>query len=970
MTLKQYIKPLYILAFFFFGQRLFAQPGNDGNMQVTVKINNLWTNEDGPTELGNNEMQQRFKLRDYPDLDGQSFFHYPGGGLAPSPTPYQYNVGDFDPVPYASAIPMETKVFTYGAPTTLGPNPAPLGIQWGFEGWEADCFDCFRCTGTFLGICTSWACDQCDRNTYHASCPCSGNILCGGGCSSDEAYCISDMNGAAYSPFRGFVPYVDAYRGVFSQSSYGANCGSDNYGVTHFTNWTSPCPDTIYTDQPVLCDPGYTTLRTGGAVFNGEFRWYRVVGGTEVFQQQTQDSFYTVYVSQTTKFRVYTCNTDDTKKSWSYREIEIKVGKPRITSVTKTDVKCNGASDGTITILATGGNGPLQYSIDAGTSFQNSNTFTGLAPGVYLINVTDGLCVVPDGSIPVQLNQPSPLATYVESASNVKCFGDSSGSVNISVAGGTPGYTFNWTKNAAPYATTEDIQQLSGGIYYVTVTDFNGCSASTNSAITEPAAPLSLSAVQTDATCADSANGAVDLTAVGGTVPYTYFWTNGAVTQDISGLAGGNYTVVVTDLNSCTATSNYAILQPAPYSFTDSIVNNICAGETKGAIFTAVSGGTPSYSYVWSNGQNTSAISNLASGVYKLTLSDTKNCAKAYSFNVTEPSAILTSVAGNEPDCNGNFTGFAVVTATGGTAPFTYNWSTTPAQASVLATKLPGNQRYYVTVTDHAGCQVRDSVFINEPAKVNVSVAVNNVTCFGGNNGTVVAHATGGTGVYTFYLNGIYSGDSVFNNLVANNYVVVAEDQNKCGASTTFTIVEPSQFSVKAIDDITALLNQPVKLGVTAFSSKGIKSYAWTPVKYLSCTDCTSPTATCDVTTDFVVTVTDSDGCVNYDTVRVIVKNDFLYFLPTAFTPNNDGLNDVFEVNILGAQNINMNIFNRWGETVYSSSDYANGKANGDKWDGKFRGKDVQFDTYTYLLKVKLYSGREETLTGTVAVMR
>jgi hypothetical protein len=100
---------------------------------------------------------------------------------------------------------------------------------------------------------------------------------------------------------------------------------------------------------------------------------------------------------------------------------------------------------------------------------------------------------------------------------------------------------------------------------------------------------------------------------------------------------------------------------------------------------------------------------------------------------------------------------------------------------------------------------VLDSVFINEPAKVNVSVAVNNVTCFGGNNGTVVAHATGGTGVYTFYLNGVYSGDSVFNNLVANNYVVVAEDQNKCGASTTFTIVEPSQFSVKASDDVTAL---------------------------------------------------------------------------------------------------------------------------------------------------------------------
>ncbi|MFN8278121.1 MAG: gliding motility-associated C-terminal domain-containing protein [Chitinophagales bacterium] len=1202
--MKRIIPSIFVFGLLLISVVSLAQAGRDGNMRVTVKVNNLWTNDDGPAELGANEMQQRFKLRDYPNLDGNDWFYYPGGGTSQAASPYQYDVGDFDAVPYTKGI-NEQKIFTYGSPNTLGPNPAPLGLQWGFEGWQANCYDCFRCTGTFLGICTSGACDQCQRDVYHNPCNCSTvfNIFCLQ-CSADNAHCDNQMGPNNYSDFRVGVPYVDIYRGIFNQNSYGSACGSDNYGVTYYTNWTSPCPDTLYADQPILCDPGYATMHTGGAVFNGEYRWYRVQGGTEYFLQQTQDSFYTVFTGQTTTYRVYTCNTDDTKKSWSYREITIRVAKPNIQNISYMQPSCFGANNGSITVTASSPNSStLTFSKDNGATYQSSNVFTGLGQGLYLIKVNDGICQVPDFGATVQLNDPPLLDAYLESVNQVLCNGQNSGSVNLTVGGGSPGYTFNWTKNGSAYASTEDLTQLGAGNYQVTVTDTKGCTDTVSTTISQPTAPLSVSGIATNVTCNGANDGSVQLTVSGGTTPYNIFWSNGysglnpvglaagvytvnitdlnsctanavftitspaamtllfdtvqpvlcyggntgvistavsggngtytytwnpttfsgsditnatagiyaltvsdgnncsatgtvtitqpdtlqigienienqscygdssgivmisiaggvptysfnwsngATTEDISHLAGGAYAVIVTDKNGCTANGTFNITGPSaalgllinsvdakcygahdgravsipsggtpPYTYfwsngattaiadllpsgfytltvtdkngciiagsafigqpdqiiiTDSVSVLKCFGDANGSITTKVAGGIPPYSYAWSNGLASSSISGLTGGSYQLTITDLNNCTATASYTIQQPPALLSSVAGNNPDCNGNATGFAVVSPAGGTPPYSYLWNTNPAQTGVMAIKLAGNVTYQVVITDGNGCKHADSVALIEPTPVNVNFFPTNVTCFSGNDGTVTVHASGGNPGYHYYLNGVFNGgDSVFQGLTAANYVVVAEDINKCAGSALFSIAQPSQIRVNAGTDAIARNNEPVQLQATAYSIYGIKGFEWLPDAHLSCLNCSNPVAIVDSTTDFVVSAIDSTNCVEFDTVRITVKKDFIYFIPTAFTPNGDGLNDYFEVNILGAKQIATKIFNRWGEQVYVNDNMPNGIVGQPCtvcWDGKYKGKEVQMDSYTYQIEVQLYGETEKRkITGTITPM-
>ena len=160
----------------------------------------------------------------------------------------------------------------------------------------------------------------------------------------------------------------------------------------------------------------------------------------------------------------------------------------------------------------------------------------------------------------------------------------------------------------------------------------------------------------------------------------------------------------------------------------------------------------------------------------------------------------------------------------------------------------------------------------------------------------------------------------------------------------------------------------------TATGTFGIKSYDWNADPQLSCLSCPNPIAICDSSTDFVVRATDSINCIEFDTVRVVVKRDFLYFIPTAFTPNADGLNDYFEVNILGAKQIDMQIFNRWGEVVYTNDNMPNGSIGTpctSCWNGTWRDKPAQYDTYTFQLEVLLYGETEKRkLAGTVNLMR
>jgi gliding motility-associated-like protein len=246
-------------------------------------------------------------------------------------------------------------------------------------------------------------------------------------------------------------------------------------------------------------------------------------------------------------------------------------------------------------------------------------------------------------------------------------------------------------------------------------------------------------------------------------------------------------------------------------------------------------------------------------------------------------------------------------------------------------------------------------------------------------SGFVVLAVTGGKAPYIFQMNGISQGTDTFRGLSPGTYTAVVRDANGCEGTSTFVIAPSTTISVDLIADHEVVLaGQEVKLFANETSDTTVTSFSWIPNDSLDFTACGTPTL-CKTpsafprqTQTYVVTVTNARGCSASDTVRVEVSNDMSAFFPAAFTPNGDGLNDRFEFDILGSTNNDIQIWNRWGEKVYSNPTQQNGihqgGANG--WDGTFRGKACEFGTYTYQIEVTYFDGHKETKAGTVILMK
>jgi gliding motility-associated-like protein len=706
----------------------------------------------------------------------------------------------------------------------------------------------------------------------------------------------------------------------------------------------------------------------------------------------------------------------------------------------QTDVSCSGGADGSITASQTGGVAPFEYSINGGTTWQNSPTFNGLSGGVYTVLVKDFNNCQDNVSVTI-IEKPALVAT-VTAVSAVNCAGDSTGSITTNLTGGDGVYTYSWSngtitqnltgvpsgtytltvtdgasctaiatatitsnlalilqleKNVsvlchggnsgaldvtvnggiAPYtynwsnsATTEDIFGVTAGGYTINVTDALGCTITENYFITQPPVDLTGSAVATNALCAGQASGSVTASGLGGTTPYIFQWNNGQSGPTINNVAPGLYVVNIIDSNNCVFTTTATVTAPSALVASGVVTSATCSGSSTGGVTLTVTGGTTPYTFAWSNNTASQNLTGVIANTYTVTITDANNCTLVQSFIVTEAPSLLTSVSGNNPDCFGNATGFAVANAAGGTPPYNFTWSTTPAQNGIMGVKLLGDVTYFVSVNDANNCQVIDSVRLVNPTPVTVVTVPINVKCFEGNNGEITIQASGGSGLYEYYLNGVFQTSPVFTGLTAGTYTAVAEDNENCVGSTNITITQPQGFTVNAGADLVSVKGQTVQLTGTATSANGILSYDWTPAATLSCTSCQNPNATPDSTTTYVLLAMDGDSCIGFDSVTVFVKYTIQYFIPNAFTPNDDKLNDFFEFDILGAKSIETSIFNRWGERVYFNANQSNGAINGNAWDGKKDGKVVPSDTYLYQLKVSFFDDTEETLSGTISVVR
>ena len=455
------------------------------------------------------------------------------------------------------------------------------------------------------------------------------------------------------------------------------------------------------------------------------------------------------------------------------------------------DVDCNGQFTGGIDLFGNFGFSP-SFSWSGPNGFAASTEdLLGLEAGPYQVVVTNFEGCSTSASF--EVNEPDVLEIDIAGTTinHIDCTGNPTGGISLMVSGGVMPYTFLWT---GPNGFTTSVQNFSGvntgGIYSVTVSDANGCEVQANFTITEPE-PLLIDvagAVVTDVDCAGAATGSVDISVIGGTIPYTYVWTgpNGtfSTTEDVTNLSAGLYTVIVTDANGCIATENFTVADIAPIEVTADVMNGDCEGGESGFIDLTVTGGVAPYSYAWSTGETTEDIGPLASGDYNVTVVDANGCFYTESFIVEGSPQIGFSVT--DISCFGNFDG--TIDVLGGEPEWTYEWSN-GALGSTITGLAEGV--YCVTVTNAEGCQVEECVTVLVPDELQITVVATDVSCTGGDDGVLNTTVVGGIPPYTYlWNNGVVSPINPL--LPAGTYEVTVTDANGCTAVNAATVNEPA----------------------------------------------------------------------------------------------------------------------------------------------------------------------------------
>lgn len=305
------------------------------------------------------------------------------------------------------------------------------------------------------------------------------------------------------------------------------------------------------------------------------------------------------------------------------------------------------------------------------------------------------------------VNPAAPSMQSTTTQNNVTCNGLCNGSATVSVTGGTAPYNFVW--NTSPSQNSATANNLCPGTYVVAIIDANFVATSDTVVITEPSA-LNSSGSTIDVTCSNGNGGAIDFTVSGGIAPYSYLWSNGATSQDLNGISAGSYSVLVNDANGCQLTDTFGINQPSnAISGTISANNISCHGENDGSAYVSISGGTPPYDIIWSNGAITDSISFLAAGNYTAFINDSNNCSAQLTVTIAEPSPLSFSHTSTPASCSTCNDGTLTINPTGGTAPYVVDIGV--MGSSPFLNLLPDD--YIVMLTDANLCEYTDIVNVS-----------------------------------------------------------------------------------------------------------------------------------------------------------------------------------------------------------------------------------------------------------------
>ncbi len=661
------------------------------------------------------------------------------------------------------------------------------------------------------------------------------NVSCNGG--NNGTASVTAVGGG------GTAPYTYSWsNGQTGTNATTLAAGTYTVNITDANGCTGTGTVTITAPAPIVINTTSTQTTCSGST--GTASVTSVTGGTSPYTYSWNTGATTSTINALAAGS-YTVTVKDANGCTQTATVVVTTTGAVITpNMTMTAVLCNGGSTGTASVTSvTGGTAPYTYSWNGG---QTTTNITGQAAGTYTVTVKDANGCTGTGTITITA---PPVIAVTTSTTPTTCSG-STGTASINtVTGGTGPYTYSWSTGA----TTSTINGLAANTYTVTVTDANGCTQTATAIVATTGAVITPTATETNVLCNGGATGSVSVTGVtGGTGPYTYSWSSGQTTTTVAGLTAGTYTITVTDNNGCTGTATTTISQPTALAPTASNTPPLCNGGN-GTLTASCTGGTGPYTYAWSDGQTGSPVNDIA-GSYTVTVTDANGCTATATTTITQPAPMVITTTSTLATC-GTANGSATVTSvTGGTSPYGYSWNT-GASTSSITNVVSGT--YTVTITDANSCTNTATVVVqNANGPRDSIVATVNVSCFGGNNGSITLGVANGTTPYSFAWSNAATTQNI-NGLTPGVYNVTVTDANGCTTTATATIMQPAQLR----DSIIKITNEPCfgnSLGNISVGDTGgtpAYTYAWTPAGGNAATASNLPAGS------YTVTITDANGC-------------------------------------------------------------------------------------------------------------